>query len=161
MYGWYNIYKTSDDQAITLGAIEPHFFKNLCRLLELEDFNDKQYDADSQAAMKAAFKEKFLSNTRDFWTDLLAAENTCMAPVLSVAEVVKDEHFLARNTFMKAVHPEKGEFTQLAPVLAGCDRMQPDYHLPVKGTTNIKEVLTAAGFAEDAIQQLLDSGAVE
>ena len=161
MYGWYNVYKTSDDLAISLGAIEPHFFKNLCRLLELEEFSDKQYDKSAQEEMKAAFKAKFLTNTRDYWTDLLAAENTCMAPVLSIAEVVENEHLKARNTFMTAVHPEKGEFTQLAPVLAGCDRNYPTWELPPKGTTDTKAVFAKAGFSADEIQQLLDNGAVE
>jgi alpha-methylacyl-CoA racemase len=161
MYGWYGVYKTSDGKAITLGAIEPHFFKNLCRLLALEEFNDAQYDASRQEAMKAAFKAKFLTNSRDHWTRLLAAADTCMAPVLSVAEVVENEHLLARNTFMKAVHPEKGEFRQLAPILAGCDRNHPTYHLKPAGSTDTREVLAKAGLSSSEIQRLFDGGVVE
>ena len=160
-YAWYGIYKTADEKAVSVGAIEPHFFRNLCRLLELEQFNDAQYVDAKQAAMKKAFAEKFASRSRDEWTGLLAAHDTCMAPVLSIAEVVEDEHLRSRNTFMLARHPEKGDFRQLAPALAGGEREQPVHVLKPAGTTDTDEVLQAAGFSDDAIAQLRQSGGVE
>ncbi len=160
-YAWYGVYKTADDEAVSLGAIEPHFFKNLCRLLELEQFSGSQYDDAAQDDMKQAFKQKFLTRTRDQWTELLAAADTCMAPVLSVAEVVEDQHLAARNTFMTARHPEKGEFRQLAPVLAGGDRQQPVYQLKPAGQTDTDEVLAAAGFEQQDIARLRSEGWVE
>lgn len=160
-YAWYGVYKTSDDKAISLGAIEPHFFKNLCRLLDLEQFSDKQYDDGAQAEMKQAFKQAILAKTRDEWTGLLAAADTCMAPVLDIAEVVDDPHLQARNTFMTARHPEKGVFRQLAPVLAGGDREQAEYQLKPAGTTDTDEVLAAAGYSDTAIEQLRAEGSIE
>jgi alpha-methylacyl-CoA racemase len=160
-YAWYGIYKTADGEAISLGAIEAHFFRNLCRLLELEQFSDKQYDDGAQAEMKQAFKDKFITATRDQWTELLAAADTCMAPVLNVAEVVADEHLQARSTFMTARHAEKGEFRQLAPVLAGGERQQPVYQVKPAGETDTDAVLAAAGFAGDEIAQLRSAGCVE
>jgi alpha-methylacyl-CoA racemase len=160
-YAWYGVYKTKDGGAISVGAIEPHFFKNLCRLLELEQYNDCQYDRGVQEEMKAAFQKKFLSGNRNEWTDLLAAENTCVAPVLSIAEVVEDEHLASRNSFMKAVHPIEGGFSQLAPILAGCKRNQAVHQVQAAGLTNADEVLQAAGFNEEDITRLKNSGGVE
>jgi alpha-methylacyl-CoA racemase len=160
-YAWYGVYKTKDDGAISVGAIEPHFFNNLCRLLELEQYGDCQYDRGIQDEMKAAFQQKFLTGNRDDWTDLLAAENTCVAPVLSIAEVVEDEHLASRNSFMKAVHPTEGEFSQLAPILAGCERNQAAHQVQAAGLTNTDEVLQAAGFSEEDITRLKNSGGVE
>jgi alpha-methylacyl-CoA racemase len=160
-YAWYGVYSTKDGGAISVGAIEPHFFKNLCRLLKLEQFSEAQYDRKQQDAMKAAFQERFLTQDRDYWTDLLAAENTCVAPVLSIAEVVADKHLNARDTFMQANHPTEGEFSQLAPVLAGCERKQPVHQVQAAGQTNTDEVLKAAGFSDDDITRLKASGGVE
>lgn len=160
-YAWYGVYKTKDGGAISVGAIEPHFFRNLCRLLELEQYNDCQYDRSAQDEMKAAFQEKFLCRSRDDWTDLLAAENTCVAPVLSIAEVVEDEHLQSRNSFMQAMHPTDGEFSQLAPILAGCERSQTVHQVQVAGLTNTDEVLQDAGFSAEDITRLKNSGGVE
>lgn len=160
-YSWYGVYKTKDGGAISVGAIEPCFFKNLCRLMELEQFTESQYDHSLQEEMKAAFQEKFMTRERDYWTGLLAAQNTCVAPVLSIAEVVEDKHLQSRNTFMKANDPSEGEFMQLAPILAGCERHQAVQLVQAWGETNTDVVLEAAGFSEEEITRLKDSGGVE
>ena len=84
-----------------------------------------------------------------------------MAPVLSVAEVVADQHLQARNTFMTAHHADKGEFRQLAPVLAGGERQQPVYQVKPAGETDTDVVLAAADFSGDEIAQLRSAGCVE
>ncbi len=160
-YAWYGVYRTADDKAISLGAIEPHFFRNLCRLLELEQYSGSQYDDGVQEAMKAAFAQKFATRRRDDWTALLAAADTCMAPVLSVAEVVDDPHLLARDTFMLARHPEQGEFRQLGPVLAGGERGQPVHEVKPAGATDTDEVLRGAGVSDADIERWRASGAIE
>ena len=160
-YAWYGVYKTADDKAISLGAIEPHFFKNLCRLLELEQHSGSQYDDSAQEAMKRDFADKIATRTRDQWTQLLAAADTCMAPVLEISEVVDDQHLLSRRTFMAANHPEKGEFRQLAPVLAGGEREQATHQVKVAGQTDTSDVLLGAGFSKDELSALRDSGSVE
>ena len=160
-YAWYGVYRTADDKAISLGAIEPHFFRNLCRLLELEQYSGSQYDDGVQEAMKAAFAQKFATRRRDDWTALLAAADTCMAPVLSVAEVVEDPHLLARDTFMLARHPEQGEFRQLGPVLAGGERGQPVHEVKPAGVTDTDEVLRGAGVSDADIERWRASGAIE
>ena len=88
-YAWYGVYPTADGKAVSVGAIEPHFFRNLCRLLALEQFSGSQYDLTRQADMKAAFTRVFLTRSRDQWTERLATEDTCMAPVLSVFPLSK------------------------------------------------------------------------
>lgn len=160
-YAWYGVYPTADGKAVSVGAIEPHFFRNLCRLLDLEQFADSQYDGARQAEMKAAFKRVFLSRDRDQWTQSLAAADTCMAPVLSIAEVVADPHYQARASFMKARHPDRGEFSQLAPVLAGCERQQSLFDTPAAGATDSEAVFSAAGFSDTEIQNLRQAGVLE
>lgn len=160
-YSWYGVYSTKDGGAISVGAIEPHFFRNLCTLLELEQFSESQYDRSRQDEMKCAFQQKFMTRDRDYWTQLLAGENTCVAPVLTIAEVVKDRHLQSRDTFMTARHPTEGEFSQLAPVLAGCERRQPIHQVQAPGETDTDEVLRTAGFSETEIASLKESGSVE
>ena len=160
-YAWYGIYTCSDGQHISVGAIEGHFFKNLCRLLDCEEFGGSQYDAAKQDDMRAAFAARFKTKSRDEWVTILAGADTCTAPVLSIAEVVKNEHLRARQTFMNARHPEKGSFEQLGPVLAGGERAQPEHQVATAGNTDTDAVLARAGFSRDDIAALKSSGAVE
>ncbi|MBV2235411.1 MAG: CoA transferase [Sterolibacterium sp.] len=160
-YAWYGIYTCADGGHISVGAIEGHFFKNLCRLLDCEEFCGSQYDAAQQEAMRAAFAARFKTKSRDEWVELLAGADTCTAPVLSIAEVTQNEHLRARQTFMQARHPEKGAFEQLGPILAGGERKQPEHQVHAAGQTDTDNVFALAGFSAEEIAALKAAGAVE
>ncbi|QDX81203.1 carnitine dehydratase [Denitratisoma sp. DHT3] len=160
-YAWYGVYATGDGKHISVGAIEGHFYKNLCRLMGLEQYSDSQYDSGKQDEMKQAFQDRFLTKSRDEWVDILAGSDTCVAPVLSIAEVTADAHLRSRHCFMRANHPERGGFEQLGPVLAGGERDQPVHQVSPAGATDTDEVLSAGGFSAEEIAALRQSGSVE
>ena len=58
--------------------------------------------------------------TRDEWVALLADADTCVAPVLDIAEVAADPQVAARGAIVDARPPGgAAPFRQLAPLLAG------------------------------------------
>lgn len=160
-YAFYDTYEASDGKWVSVGAIEPHFYRNLCELLGLSQFAGDQYADEKQDAIRMAFKAAFLTKTRDEWTDLLAANDTCVAPVLTIPEVVADEHWRARGVFMQAEHEEHGVFDQVSPILAGGVREHPMHAVRMGDDTDTRSLLTEAGLGEDEISQLLEEGAVE
>ncbi len=160
-FACYGIYATRDGKAIAVGAIETHFFGNLCRLLGLGQYAPLQYDASRQEEIKAAMRAVFLTRDRDEWTALLAGENTCATPVLDIPELTRSKHFAARNTFMQAHHPVHGDFRQLGPILAGNPRDLPTHRVAAAGTMDTDAVLAAAGFDAAEIARLRDAGVVE
>lgn len=160
-YAWYGVYTASDGKHLSVGAIEPHFFRNLCHLLELESFAGSQYDASRQDEMRAAFARCFLNRSRDEWVALLSGQDTCVAPVLSIPEVVANPQFRNRGAFMQAEHPERGIFEQLGPILAGCARGQAPHQLPPAGATDTDAILGEAGFTAQEISGLRASGSIE
>ncbi|MBS0306106.1 MAG: CoA transferase [Proteobacteria bacterium] len=160
-YAWYGIYATRAGKHPAVGAIEGHFFRNLCRLLGLEQYGERQYDAAAQPEMRAAFEAAFARRDRDEWVALLAGADTCVAPVLSIPEVCTDRHLRERGTFRDAIHPERGRFEQLAPLLAGCARDAAPHTVAAAGHTDTDEVLRGAGFAAAEIAALRSEGCVE
>lgn len=130
-YACYGVYGTRDGRWLTVGAIEPQFWANLCRALGLERWIDRQLDDDAQDAIRADLAAVFATKDRDEWTELLADADTCVAPVNDIAEAA------ARSLVVEAKHPTHGTFRQLGPVLAGSPR-QAVYELP---TTDRKSVV--------------------
>ena len=61
----------------------------------------------------------FGTRARDEWIAELGPADTCVAPVLSVPEVVADEQYAARHAFVEAHDAEHGRFRQVGYVLAG------------------------------------------
>ena len=160
-YAWYGVYATAGGGAISVGAIEAHFFKNLCRLLDLENYTDSQYDEAVQEQMKADFQARFITKDRDYWVETLSAHDTCVAPVLSVAEVSSDQHLQARASFNQANYPGVKEFTQLAPIFAGMEKTQTSVSLQDGNITDTDTVLASAGFSKAEIDKLRNDGIVE
>ena len=43
---FYNVYQTSDDKWVSIGAVEPWFYANLCKALGREDFLAHEFNRD-------------------------------------------------------------------------------------------------------------------
>ncbi len=160
-YAFYDTYEARDGKWLSVGAIEPHFYAELCKRLGLERFVEHQMNEAMQDEIRTAFREAFKSRDRDDWVAELAPNNTCVAPVYSIPELVDDDHLKQRKVFMQAEHSEDGPFRQVGPVLAGGVREQPTHKVPDPDQTEAKEILSAAGVASSEIDRLLSSGAVE
>ena len=158
-YACYDCYPARDGGWVSVGVVEPHFFANLCRALDLEHFIPYQHDDDRQDEIRAAFREKFLTKDRDTWVAELAPASCCVAPVYSVPEVVEDEHYRARGVWLEAEDEEHGRFRQLAPTFGGAWRDQALHR--VREGTDTAALLARAGYARDEIDKLLEAGAVE
>jgi alpha-methylacyl-CoA racemase len=113
-YACYDTYQASDGGWLAVAAIERRFWANLCRLLDLERWSPHQTDDAVQEEIRADLRATFASKTRDEWTAMLAAADTCVSPVLEVAEV--------QAPLVDATHSDHGTFRQLAPTLAGTIR---------------------------------------
>ena len=70
---------------------------------------------------------------------MLTPADTCVAPVLSVPEVVDDAQFAARGAFVDAEHPTAGTFRQVGPVLAGQARPTGPYELRDATETDVDD----------------------
>lgn len=122
----YDVYPARDGRWLAVGAIEGPFFANLCRALGCEHLAPKQYDDAAQEEIRAAFRAAFSTRDRDDWVAELAGADTCVTPVLSIAELVHDPHHLARGSFVE-VSRDGGSFPQVGPVLAGSARRDEPY----------------------------------
>jgi len=118
-YACYDVYGCADDKWLTVAAIEPRFWANLCKAIGLEKWVDHQTDDDLQDEIRGELRAVFRTRARDEWVAELGPADTCVAPVLSVPEVVADQQYEARGAFVDAEHPEHGTFRQVGYVFAG------------------------------------------
>lgn len=83
---FYDCYLTSDGRWLSVGALEPKFYANLCRALGREDLVEMQFDPGRWPNLRAAFEEIFAGATLQEWMGRLAGVDTAVAPVRSVTE---------------------------------------------------------------------------
>jgi alpha-methylacyl-CoA racemase len=132
----------------------------LCRALGLETFAARQTDDAAQPELRAALARAFAERDRDEWVAKLAPADTCVAPVLGVEELVRDEHFAARGAFALASHPARGSFRQLAPVLAGSTPLAEPATLRPASETDTDSLLLAAGYSAGELAELRQEGVI-
>ena len=96
---WYRAYRTADGRFIAVGAIETKFYKNLVRLLGLDEAAlPDQFDRSRWPELAAILEKTFATKTRDDWCDVLEGHDTCVSPVLTMAEMAAHPHMAARQT---------------------------------------------------------------
>ncbi len=159
-YACYGTYQAGDGRWLAVAAIEPKFFANLCRELGCEELVPKQYDDQAQAQIRDALAAAFATAAQASWVERLAASDTCVTPVLSVAEVTADDQLAASGAFVEATSERHGRFRQLGAVLAGMPQLAEPVHVPDETTTDTDELLVAAGYELSQVQVLRSRGVV-
>jgi alpha-methylacyl-CoA racemase len=99
---YYDVYETADGGFVAVGALEEQFYRNLVgelgltHLLELDRF-----DPTTWPAIREAFRQTFLSRTRDEWDRRLGQIDVCVSPVLSLGEAASHPQIRARDTLIE------------------------------------------------------------
>jgi len=181
-YACYDSYQAADGKWLAVGAIEPKFFANLCRLLGCAQWIPHQLDDEVQDKIRADLRAAFASRDRDAWVADLAAADTCVTPVLSVPELVDDDQYRARHAFVEAVTgaptgaatatgtgpvtaaategTAPTRFRQVGPLLAGMEAPDGPLELGDALRSDTDRLLAAAGLAPSLIDTLRERGIV-
>jgi len=112
----YNIYKCKDGKYLTIGALEPKFYKALCKALDRRDLNRYYMNPGKQSYLKQQFQQIFLTKDQDTWLEELGAKEVCVAPMNELWDVENDPQIKFRNMIVKMV-TSQGIIKQIAPAI--------------------------------------------
>jgi crotonobetainyl-CoA:carnitine CoA-transferase CaiB-like acyl-CoA transferase len=160
-YPWYNIYETSDGKYLTVCAIEPWFFENLCKLLGREEFIPHQHEEGTKRdEMFAAFREIFRTKPRDQWVSQLMPAETCVAPVYSMDEVVRDPHLRHREMITEPELPDNASRPQVGVMVKLSETPGRIRSAAVAPGASTAEILAEIGYDGAAIEAMRAGGAI-
>jgi alpha-methylacyl-CoA racemase len=98
---FYRTYECADGRFVAVGALEPQFFAELLRMLDINpETVGPQRDPAGWPAMRAVLAQKFGQRSRDEWSRIFANSDACVTPVLTLSESLEDPHLRARNVFV-------------------------------------------------------------
>jgi len=160
-YPCYRVYRTKDDKYITIGALEPRFWENLCRALEREDLRPHQYATGSKGDEVVAQLEKiFITKTRDEWAEYLENFEICHGSVNDFQETFSDPQVLHRGMVLEMDHPTEGRIKQVGFPIKFSETPA-RIRLPSPGYgEHTEEVLRELGYTEGDIQRFEKSGVI-
>jgi alpha-methylacyl-CoA racemase len=148
---FYDVYETADSQWMAVGAIEPQFWAELVRLLELDDLPD-QLDMARWPELRKRLAETFRLRTRDEWSAVFDGTDACVAAVVDWREAQTHPHLATRGTLVErdsVVQPASAPRFSRTPGSIGSS--------PRAAGADTRAVLAEYG-VED-IEELLSSGA--
>ena len=151
---FYGVYRTADDKHVAVGAIEPQFYAELCRCLEV----DVPHDDDTPSVWSAhreALAARFLQKTRAEWEQQLGTPGSCAAPVLTITEAPSHPHNVARQTFI-----EVDGVPQPAPAPRFSRTVPAPPRSPALPGDHTRAVLAGLGFDDGAVAELTDAGVI-
>lgn len=112
---FYNVYETADRKFISIAPLEPKFWVELCKLLGLEKYEDRQLaDDEVTQQTREALTELFRQKSRDEWVRILNEREIPCAPVYDVREVSADPHVRSRKMIFQMETKAFGKLNQLA-----------------------------------------------
>ena len=96
---FYRTYRCADGGEVAIGPIEPQFFAEFLRLLDLGDWAAAQLDRGRWDALTEVLEATFAARPRDHWAALFDGSDACVAPVLTAGEAPRHPHHVARGTY--------------------------------------------------------------
>lgn len=99
---FYRCYRCADGRDVSIGAIEPHFYRNLlARIGAPAALLARQNDPAHWPADSKCLAAIFATRTRDEWSCLLEGTDACFAPVLTLEEAAIHPHNRARRQYVR------------------------------------------------------------
>lgn len=99
---FYRCYRCADGRDISVGALEPHFYRDLLeRIGAPAELLDNQNAPERWAADSALIAAIFIQQDRDHWSALLEGTDACFAPVLTLEEAACHPHNRARAQYSR------------------------------------------------------------
>lgn len=163
--GWepfYNVYRTADGKLLSVGALEPKFWTNVCAVLA--DSDPEKKGAAVIGASTAEVARVFATRPAAEWLERFGCLDVCVAPVLGVEEALASDLAKARGVVVEAggtreigppiklagTRPEKGTGAGVPARVSPAPRL---------GEHN-REILLALGLDEAGLAGLAARGVI-
>jgi crotonobetainyl-CoA:carnitine CoA-transferase CaiB-like acyl-CoA transferase len=157
----YAVYLTKDGKYVTIGALEPWFFANLCRALGCEEFIPHEFNPEKRGEIAKFFTDKFKTKTRDEWFEILSKTDICVGRMLTLDEVPNDPQVLARKMIVEVETPSGQKVKQIGVSVKLSDTPGSIRSLAPQPGEHTNEVLGALGYSQADINRWREQGAIK
>jgi alpha-methylacyl-CoA racemase len=160
-YPCYHVYPAADGY-VTVGALEPHFWRALCEGLGRADLIGDAYATGTRRTeVIASLEGLFRTRTRAEWMELLADVDACVGPVNDLAEAFADDQLRARGMIVEGELEGVGAWTLVGdPLRAGHERASFASRPPPGLGEHTEEVLAEIGLSPTDVELLRSEGVV-
>ena len=119
---FYDVYETSDGRHMAVGSLEPKFYDELVKGLDLTGELPDRYDFARHGELRDAIAARFRERTQAEWAEVFDGTDACCTPILPLTEAAEHPHVKARETYVSRdgiLQPAPApRFSRTAPTLS-------------------------------------------
>jgi crotonobetainyl-CoA:carnitine CoA-transferase CaiB-like acyl-CoA transferase len=157
-YPWYDVYECADGRYVTIGALEPQFWRAFCEAVDRPEWADRHMTGDpaERRALREAMADLFRERTRDEWADIFDGVDAMVEGVYTPAEALDHPQVRERGYVERpdGALPRVGFPARGTEIDRGENVAVPDHG----GDTDA--VLGEVGVDDSEIRRLRDEGVV-
>lgn len=157
---YYDFYRTRDGRYLSVGSLEPQFWRGFCHAINRPDLIDDGQNRDPavQHRVKTEIEHEIARRTLAEWTEIFGALDVCVEPVQTIAETVAHPHTQARHMVVDVPKPNGGSQRQIAnPFKFSAGEAQYRHTGGALGA-DTESVLREMGYSAEKIAQLREKG---
>lgn len=110
----YEVYQAKDGKWLSVGALEPKFWKNFCEAIGREDLiSHINSPPEVQEKLKSQISGIVLTKTSSEWMKVFREVEACVTPLLTFEEMIKDPQITAREMIRTFEHDTLGSIRQI------------------------------------------------
>jgi len=160
-FPFYNLYETKDGRWLSVAAVEPKFWKQMCGIIGAPEMSEHQFaEGPMRAKVAETLAARFRERTLEEWDAVFMTEELPVAGVKRVPEVVRDPHLAARGLLPLVDVPGAGKLRVIAhPAKHTVTETRNPTRVPAKGEDTV-EILRSLGYTARQIDGLTKKGIV-
>ena len=102
----YDYYETKDGEYMSVGSLEPKFWKEFCKGIGREDLIPETVWPKDIDRVKGEIRQIFKTKTKEEWVEIFDQYDACVQPVLNLKEaLLEDRHIKDRNMVVEVPMP--------------------------------------------------------
>lgn len=157
---YYSVYKTKDDRYLSIGTIEPKFWQKMCRLIDLPELENCQFDFAHSAEIKEKLAAAFAGKTQAEWLELIGKDEFCVTPIRTLQEALDSSLTTEQSQMLVTKKEDFGNYTYVKSAAKLSDTPGTiRKRAPYLGE-HTQEVLESAGYTKEEIAAMHEKGEI-
>lgn len=157
---YYSVYKTKDGRYLSIGTIEPKFWQKMCRLIDLPELENRQFDFANSAEIKEKLAAAFAGKTQAEWLELIGKDEFCVTPIRTLQEALDSSLTTEQSQMLVTKKEDFGNYTYVKSAAKLSDTPGTiRTRAPYLGE-HTQEVLESAGYTKEEIAAMHEKGEI-
>lgn len=157
---YYSVYKTKDGRYLSIGTIEPKFWQKMCRLIDLQELESRQFDFAHSAEIKKKLAAAFAGKTQAEWLELIGKDEFCVTPIRTLQEALDSSLTTEQSQMLVTKKEDFGNYTYVKSAAKLSDTPGTiRKRAPYLGE-HTQEVLESAGYTKEEIAAMHEKGEI-